>query len=92
MGIFIKTHNTQDWQKNQPEIWMQITIPNEFQPVGKYNIGLTAGIEATLCKGEWVEGLNRMDMNWVSSEHSKITFENSQYQKQNPKLNNLWVI
>ena len=31
---------------------MQITIPNEFQPVGKYNIGLTAGIEATACKAE----------------------------------------
>ena len=29
---------------------MQITIPNEFQPVGKYSIGLTAGIEATACK------------------------------------------
>ena len=23
----------------QPEIWMQITIPSEFQPIGKYNIG-----------------------------------------------------
>ncbi len=23
----------------QPEIWMQITVPNEFQPIGKYNIG-----------------------------------------------------
>jgi len=29
----------------QPDIWFQITIPNEFQPVGKYNIGVTAGIE-----------------------------------------------
>ena len=26
-----------------------ITVPNEFQPVGKYNIGLTAGIETTGC-------------------------------------------
>ena len=33
----------------QPEIWFQITIPNEFQKVGKYNIGLTAGIETTIC-------------------------------------------
>ena len=22
----------------QPEIWMQISVPNEFQPIGKYNI------------------------------------------------------
>ena len=28
----------------QPDIWMQITIPNEFNPIGKYNIGCTAGI------------------------------------------------
>ena len=25
--------------REQPDIWVQITIPNEFQPVGKYNIG-----------------------------------------------------
>jgi len=28
----------------QPEIWMQITVPNEFQPIGKYNIGCKSGI------------------------------------------------
>jgi len=27
----------------QPDIWVQITVPNEFQPIGKYNIGVTAG-------------------------------------------------
>ena len=35
-------------QDSKPDIWMQITIPNEFTPsVGKYNIGCTAGIEST---------------------------------------------
>jgi hypothetical protein len=24
----------------QPEIWMQITVPNEFQPVGKLILGV----------------------------------------------------
>ncbi len=33
----------------QPDIWAQITVPNEFQPMGKFNIGITAGIETTLC-------------------------------------------
>ena len=33
----------------QPEIWAQVTVPNEFQKVGKYNIGFTAGIETTIC-------------------------------------------
>jgi hypothetical protein len=71
----------------KPDIWMQITIPNEFQPVGKYNIGVTAGIESDLCKAEWIEGLNRMDMNWVSSNFAKQTFENSKFEKRNKQTN-----
>jgi hypothetical protein len=58
----------------QPEIWMQITIPSEFQPVGKYNIGVTAGIETTVSPGDWIEGCNRMDLVLTSSEHSKKVF------------------
>ena len=65
----------------QPEIWMQITIPNEFKPVGRYNIGCTAGIEATSCKGEWVEGINRMDETWVSSQFAKSMFEGVKFEK-----------
>jgi hypothetical protein len=61
-------------QGQKPDIWMQITIPSEFSPVGKFNIGCTAGIESTGCDHKWVEGLNRMDMNWVSSRHSKKVF------------------
>ena len=74
-----------DWQKSKPELWMQITIPNEFQPVGKYNIGLTAGIEATACKAEWIEGLNRMDINWVSSNFAKQTFEQMSYDQKDQR-------
>jgi hypothetical protein len=66
----------------QPDVWMQITVPNEFQPVGKYNIGCTAGMETTLVHGTWVEGMNRMDINFVSSEHSKKAFLDSKFQKQ----------
>jgi len=76
----------------QPDIWMQITIPNEFQPVGKYNIGVTAGIESNLSQGSWVEGLNRMDLNLVSSNHSKQVFEASTFQKQDNKGNQLGEI
>ena len=76
---------TQDWQSTRPDIWMQVTIPNEFQPVGKYNIGLTAGIESTGCKPEWVEGLNRMDLNLVSSKFAKDTFQRMMYDKKDPR-------
>jgi glycosyltransferase involved in cell wall biosynthesis len=73
----------------QPQIWAQVTIPNEFQPVGKYNIGFTAGIETTLCAGDWIEGLNRMDLNFVSSNHSKKVFEESKFEKRDPNSNQL---
>lgn len=63
----------------QPELWIQITVPNEFQKVGKYNIGVTAGIETTQCDGSWIEGVNRMDLNLVSAEHAKTVFEQTKY-------------
>ena len=67
----------------QPDVWIQITVPNEFQPIGKFNIGMTAGIETTLCDASWIEGLNRMDLNLVSSEHSKKVFHSSAFEKKN---------
>jgi glycosyltransferase involved in cell wall biosynthesis len=71
----------------QPDIWAQITVPNEFQPIGKYNIGFTAGMETTLVDGSWVEGINRMDVTFVSSEHSKQSFLNSVFNKQDRQGN-----
>lgn len=65
----------------QPDIWAQITVPNEFQPIGKYNIGITAGIETTIVPGEWIEGVNKMDLNLVSSNHSKDVFLNTVMRK-----------
>ena len=79
---FLKDHLLPDNKlQGKPDIWTQITIPNEFQPVGKYNIGVTAGIETTVCAGDWIEGMNRMDMNLVSSQHSKKVFEITQFEK-----------
>ena len=43
-----------------PDIWVQITVPNEFQAVGKYNIGVTAGTEGDTCPKEWIESINKM--------------------------------
>jgi len=67
----------------QPDIWMQITVPNEFQPMGKFNIGLTAGIETNICDASWIEGCNRMNLNLVSSEHAKKVFKESKFQRIN---------
>jgi len=73
----------------QPEIWMQITVPNEFQTVGKFNIGCIAGIESTICPPEWVEGINRMDLTLTSSEHSKKVFMHSTFEVRNKETNAL---
>jgi len=67
----------------QPEVWMQITVPNEFQPLGKYNIGVTAGIETTACSHEFLEGVNRMDLTLVSSNHTKKVFTDTKFEKIN---------
>ena len=69
----------------QPDIWCQHTIPSEFQPIGRYNIGLTAGIETTVPNPKWLEGLNKMDLNLVSSEHSKNVFKEAKFTGKNPQ-------
>ena len=68
---------------SQPDIFIWVTIPTEFQKVGKYNIGITAGLETDLVPGDWIEGCNKMDLVLTMSEHSKKGFINSKYQKQN---------
>ena len=67
----------------QPELFIQITVPSEFQRIGKYNIGITAGIETTIASAPWIEGCNRMDLVLVSSEHAKDVFEQSTWQRVN---------
>jgi glycosyltransferase involved in cell wall biosynthesis len=69
----------------QPDIWIQITVPNEFQPVGKFNIGITAGIETTIADPSFIEGLNRMDLNIVPSEFTKEVLEKTKFQKMDEK-------
>jgi glycosyltransferase involved in cell wall biosynthesis len=87
---FLKDHAlTSPQHPTQPDIWMQITVPNEFHPVGKYNIGCTAGIESTICPPEWLEGINRMDLTLTSSEHSKKVFEESKFEVRNKETNAL---
>lgn len=63
----------------QPDVFFQITVPNEFQRVGKYNIGVTAAIETTTPHHTWIEGCNRMDLVLVSSNHSKRTLVETVY-------------
>ena len=65
----------------QPDVWIQITVPNEFQKIGKFSIGITAGIETDVCTPEFIEGCNRMDLVLASSNHTKSVFQKTQYDK-----------
>jgi len=76
-----------DLNKEQPDIFIQITIPNEFMPVGKFNIGITAGIETNLCKPEWIAGANKMDMVIGSSNHSLDVLKLTEYTQRDKKTN-----
>lgn len=85
---FLSDHGEKDLQRLiipkitfQPDVWVQLTVPNEFQKVGKYNIGATAGIETTTAPAPWIEGCNRMDLVLTSSEHSKNVFKTSRFDK-----------
>jgi hypothetical protein len=40
----------------QPDVYVDIRIPNEFQQIGKFNIGITAGIETNAVSQKWLEG------------------------------------
>jgi hypothetical protein len=65
--------------QEKPDIYIQVTVPNEFQAVGFYNIGITAAIETTHSPIDWVHGCNRMDLIIVPSEHSKRSLVESIY-------------
>ena len=67
--------------ERQPDIYIDIRIPNEFETFGRFNIGITAGIETSAVSQKWLEGCNRMDLNIVPSNHSKSGFVNSVYDK-----------
>ena len=67
--------------QTQPDIYVDIRIPNEFQNPGKFNIGITAGIETNAVSQAWIEGCNKMDLVIVPSKHSKDGFVNALYEK-----------
>lgn len=83
---YLEDHNEKDLAERvipnlpaKPKVWIQVTVPNEFQAVGDFNIGVTAGIETTVCHESWLQGVNKMDLTLTSAEHGKTVFEQSVY-------------
>jgi len=89
-----------EWQKciiplpltTAPDIWVQITVPTEFQPIGKYNIGVTAGTEGDICPPEWIDHINKMQICIVPSNFTKQVFETTAKKHNKIITTNLQVV
>lgn len=67
----------------QPDLHIHLVVPNEFQPLGKKNVGFTAGIETTVPPPYWIEGVNRMDLVICTSQFSKQGLEVAEFESEN---------
>lgn len=76
----------------QPDIFVQITVPTEFQPIGKLNIGVTAGTEGDICPVEWIDHINNMQIVVVPSNFTKEVFINTAKTHNKPITCNLIVV
>jgi glycosyltransferase involved in cell wall biosynthesis len=63
----------------QPDVYVQVTVANEFQAIGKYNIGVTAGVETTIAPKDFIDGCNKMDLILVPSEFTKKVLETTTF-------------
>jgi glycosyltransferase involved in cell wall biosynthesis len=65
----------------QPDIFIQVTVADEFKPVGKFNIGITAGVETTVAPKDFIEGCNRMNAVITPSEFTKDVLQKTRFQE-----------
>ena len=72
---------SQDQIQGQPDILIDIRIPNEFATGAKVNIGITAGVETDVVSPAFLEGMNRMNFNIVPSKFTAETFNRCVFDK-----------
>lgn len=63
----------------QPDVYVQVTVANEFQAIGKYNIGVTAGVETTIAPKEFIDGCNKMDLILVPSKFTQKVLQSTSF-------------
>ena len=67
--------------EQKPDIFMQVSVANEFEPKGHYNIGVTAGVETTIAPKDFIDGSNKMDLIIVPSNFTKSNLGGTVYQQ-----------
>ena len=61
------------------DIFIQVSVANEFRRVGKYNIGITAGVETTIAPQDFLSAGNQMDLIITPSQFTKDTLQKTSY-------------
>ena len=77
--LILKTHRHVQ-AGGQFDLSVQVSIPNEWDRLAPYNVGVTAGIETTKVAPIWLERSNLMDKVITISEHSKQVLESTSYE------------
>jgi hypothetical protein len=65
----------------KPDVFVQVSVANEFEPKGHYNIGVTAGVETTIAPKDFIDGSNKMDLIIVPSNFTKSNLGGTVYQQ-----------
>ena len=71
----------------KPDVFIQVSVANEFKKVGNYNIGITAGVETTIAPQEFIQASNQMDLIITPSEFTKETLSKTSYTKVDKNTN-----
>ena len=66
---------------NKPDVFIQVSVANEFSAKGGYNIGITAGVETTICPKDFIDGCNNMDLIIVPSNFTRQNIGGTVYQQ-----------
>jgi hypothetical protein len=67
--------------EQKPDVFIQVSVANEFEPKGHYNIGVTAGVETTIAPKDFIDGSNKMDLIIVPSNFTKQNLGGTVYQQ-----------
>ena len=65
----------------KPDVFIQVSVANEFDSKGNFNIGVTAGVETTFCPKDFIDGCNKMDLILVPSQFTKQNLGGTVYQQ-----------
>ena len=82
-SLWVRDNLLQEQNVAKPDVFIQVSVANEFTPLGKFSLGITAGVETTVAPKSFVDGCNRMDRVLVPSKFTKRVLEQTTYTEQN---------